>query len=188
MPNALGALTIVLLIAMVLTRVAILRRHGVAPMKFGAVDKTDFLIPPFVFFYVYLVFAAALHWPTIVHTQLFASRALAWLGVAMCVVALVLMFASLVSFGSSFRIGIDTDRPDSLVTDGVFAFTRNPIYLAFGLVVVGEFLILPHWILLLYVIGAFVLFHRQVLREESYLAQHYGEQYRVYCERVPRYL
>jgi protein-S-isoprenylcysteine O-methyltransferase Ste14 len=185
--NAVGALTIVVLIAMVLTRVAILRREGIAAMKFGAIDKSDFLIPPFALFYLYLVLAAALHWPTVIHNVLFVSPALAWLGVALCAAGIALMLVTLASFGTSFRVGIDVDEPDALVTSGIFAFTRNPIYVAFGIVLLGELLILPHWILLVYLVAGIALFHRQVLREEQYLASRYGEAYRSYCERVPRY-
>jgi protein-S-isoprenylcysteine O-methyltransferase Ste14 len=32
------------------------------------------------------------------------------------------------------------------------------------------------------------LFHRQVLLEEAYLQQHYGQEYLEYCHRVRRYL
>jgi hypothetical protein len=46
-----GALTIVLLVGMVLTRVFLLKRQGIKPMKFGTIDKTDFLILPFAFFH-----------------------------------------------------------------------------------------------------------------------------------------
>jgi hypothetical protein len=31
---------------MVLTRISVLRRQGIKAMKFGNMDKTDFLIPP----------------------------------------------------------------------------------------------------------------------------------------------
>jgi hypothetical protein len=44
MPRYLGALTIVLLIGMVLTRVALLKRRGISAMKFGEIDRTDFLM------------------------------------------------------------------------------------------------------------------------------------------------
>ncbi len=60
MPEYLGALTIVLLLGMVLTRVFLLKRQGVRAMKFGTIDKTDFLIPPFAFFYFYACWLARL--------------------------------------------------------------------------------------------------------------------------------
>lgn len=60
MQACLGALTILVLVVMVLGRVAMLRRQGVRAMNFGKQDKTDFIIPPFAFFYFYLVFANAL--------------------------------------------------------------------------------------------------------------------------------
>ena len=33
--------------------------NGIQAMKFGEIDKKDFLIPPFAFFYFYIVFGAA---------------------------------------------------------------------------------------------------------------------------------
>jgi protein-S-isoprenylcysteine O-methyltransferase Ste14 len=101
---------------------------------------------------------------------------------------LFLLFLSLVSFGKSFRVGIDQDYPDKLVTTGIFAFSRNPIYLAFGFVLLGQFLVFSNWILLVYMVAAIWLFHRQVSREETYLRNHYGKQYSEYCDRVRRYL
>ena len=62
MPNRLGALALTFMIAMVLTRVVLLRRQGVQAMRFGQIDKTDFFIPPFALFYFYIVFAAAFGW------------------------------------------------------------------------------------------------------------------------------
>ena len=59
MPKYLGALTIVLLLGMILTRVFLLKGQGIKAMKFGNIDKTDFLIPPFALFYFYVLFSAA---------------------------------------------------------------------------------------------------------------------------------
>jgi protein-S-isoprenylcysteine O-methyltransferase Ste14 len=188
MTHALGALTIVLLLGMVLTRVAVLRRRGVVATKFGAIDKTDFLIPPFAFFYLYVIFASALQWPSVMRSTLFTSSVAAWVGVGLCGCGLVLMLATLIAFGSSFRIGIDEDRPDALLTTGIFALSRNPIYVAFATVLAGEFLVLPNLLLLLYLLAGAALFHRQVLREETFLAAHYGSEYDAYRSRVHRYL
>jgi protein-S-isoprenylcysteine O-methyltransferase Ste14 len=187
MPGYLGALAIVVLLGMVLSRVVLLRRQGIAAVKFGVIDKTDFLIPPVMLFYFYLVFAHAFGWPSVAKTPLFHSAPLAWIGVAACAAGLLLLLWSLVSFQRSFRIGIDTDKPDALITSGVFAFSRNPIYVAFALVLVGEFLIFPHRILLAYVAGFAAIVHRQVLREEDYLKAHYGRDYLDYSQRVRRY-
>jgi protein-S-isoprenylcysteine O-methyltransferase Ste14 len=188
MPKYLGALAIVLLLGMVLIRVFLLQRQGIKAMKFGSTDKTDFLLPPFVLFYFYVLFAAAFDWPNIGVRPFFHSEAAAWTGVLFCLAGLLLLLWSLISFRRSFRIGIDTDHPDKLVVDGVFAVSRNPIYVAFTMVLIGEFLIFPYWISLIYLIAAAGLMHRQVLREEDYLKGHYGEAYEQYCHRVRRYL
>jgi len=157
-------------------------------MKFGNIDKADFFIIPFAFFYFYLVFAAAFNWPTVSAQEFFHSETVAWVGVLFCLAGLLLMLWSLISFRQSFRIGIDMDRPDSLITDGAFAFSRNPIYLAFAIILTGQFLIFSNWISLIYIGAATWLFHRQVLREEEYLGRHYGHAYADYCNRVRRYL
>jgi protein-S-isoprenylcysteine O-methyltransferase Ste14 len=188
MPRYFAALTIVLLIGMVLTRVQLMKRRGIKAMNFGNIDKKDFLILPFALFYFYLVFAAAFDLPTVSMQEFFHSEVLAWIGVFLCLTGLVLFSWSLVSFGRSFRVGIDVDHPDKLITTGVFAFSRNPIYVAFGSIVIGQFLIFSNWILLVYTCAAVWLFHRQVFREEKYLKKHYGQEYSQYCDRIRRYL
>ncbi|HZR56098.1 MAG TPA: isoprenylcysteine carboxylmethyltransferase family protein [Terriglobales bacterium] len=188
MPRYLGAITLILMLGMVVGRLLLLKKQGIAAMKFGSTDKTDFLIPPFALLYFYLVFAAAFGLPTVSTKQMFHAEITEWLGVASCLAGLSILLLSLISFGRSFRVGIDTTRPDKLVTDGIFAHTRNPIYVAFAFILIGQFLILSSWILLLYVVAGFWLFHRQVLREEEYLRKRYGEEYALYCSRVPRYL
>lgn len=184
----LAVLTIILMLGMVLARVGMLRRRGIEAMNFGKIDKTDFLIPPFALFYFYCVFAAAFNLPGISQQEIFRSGAIEWVGVVVCFAGLAVLLWSLISFGLSFRVGIDATHPDKLITSGVFAFSRNPIYVAFGLILAGQFLIFSSWILLIYLLAAIWLFHRQVLREEEYLARHYGKEYADYCKKVRRYI
>nr|WP_280167657.1 isoprenylcysteine carboxylmethyltransferase family protein [Priestia megaterium]MDH3183453.1 isoprenylcysteine carboxylmethyltransferase family protein [Priestia megaterium] len=101
---------------------------------------------------------------------------------------LVLFSLSIILFGKSFRVGIDEEKPGELITTGVFAISRNPIYTAFGFVLIGTFLILPNWILLLYVFAGVWLFNRQVQLEEKSLKKIYGEEYEAYCKKVRKYL
>lgn len=188
MPHHLAALTLILLIGMVLTRVWLMNRQGIRAMKFGNLDKKDFLIPPFALFYCYIIFAESLPLPAVSSQEFFRSDFSAWIGVALCTGGLGLLIWSVISFGRSFRVGIDTDRPDRLITSGIFAVRRNPIYVAFAAVLLGQFLIFPNWILLVYMAAATWLFHRQILREEEFLKEHYGAEYANYCRQVRRYL
>lgn len=188
MQRYLAALTLVLFLGMVLTRVALMKRKGTRTIYFGNLDKNDFLIPPFVLFYFYVVFAAAFHWPSVSDQQCFHSEVASWVGVLLCLAGLSLLLGSLVSFGKSFRIGIDIERPDKLITTGVYSYSRNPIYVAFAIVLIGQFLVFSNWILLVYLFAGFWLFHRQVLREEDSLRTTYGTSYEEYCGRVRRYV
>jgi len=188
MPKYFAALTIVLMLGMVLTRVLMMRRRGIQAMNFGKIDKTDFLIPPFALFYFYNVFANAFNLPAVSTQQFFHSEIISWIGVFLCLAGLLLLLWSLISFGQSFRVGIDVEHPDKSITSGIFAFSRNPIYVAFALILLGQFLIFPNWILLIYLGAGIWLFHRQVLREEDYLKKHYGREYLEYGKRVRRYL
>jgi protein-S-isoprenylcysteine O-methyltransferase Ste14 len=188
MQGSVAALAIVLLLGMVLVRAWLMRRQGINAFHFGSTDKTDFLIPPFALFYFYTVFAAAFHLPTVSRQEFFRSETLSWVGVLLCLAGLFLLLLSLVSFGKSFRVGIDRDHADELVTTGIFGFSRNPIYVAFWIFLLGQFLVFPNWILLVYLIAAAWLFNRQVLREEEYMRNHYGQQYLDYRNRVRRYL
>lgn len=188
MPEYFAVLTIVLMMGMVLARVMLLRKKGIQAFKFGKLDKTDFLLPPIALFYFYLIFANAFNLPTVSTQKFFDSELIAWLGVLLCLAGLALLLWSLVSFGKSFRVGIDTEQPDRLITNGVFAVSRNPIYVAFMLILLGQFLIFSNWILLVYLVAGVLVIHRQVLREEEFLKQHYGKDYLAYCSRVRRYL
>lgn len=188
MPGYLAALTLVLMMGLVISRVVLLRQQGVEALKFGVTDRSDFILPPFALLYFYLIFAASFGLPTLSRQRFFESEAVAWVGVVFCFAGLLLLLGAIVSFGRSFRVGIDPDRPDQLVTTGLFAYTRNPIYVAFGTILMGQFLIFPNWILLVYLVLGIAIFHRQVLREETYLRQHYGSSYDDYTRRVRRYL
>lgn len=80
-------------------------------------------------------------------------------------------------------------RPPALVTAGPYRFTRNPIYIGFVLVYFGLSIVLTSvWILLLLFPVLLILQRGVVQREEAYLERKFGDAYRAYAERVPRWL
>lgn len=183
-----GAFAILVLAGIAITRIAMLKKRGIRAMRFGETDKSDFLIPPFVLFYFYTVFAHTFGLWTPGGPAFANMPLIAWAGVFACISGLAVFYWSLISFGDSFRVGIDDKSPAKLITTGVYEVTRNPIYLAFGLFVLGQFLIFPNLVTLIFMVCFGALAHRQVLREERFLRLHYGQFFEDYCGRVRRYL
>jgi len=190
MLNYLSVPALILLVALAAGRGFILRKRGINAFVFGVSDKSDFLLMPVValFFYTVLACAFGLPFPAMLKTPFFENVIVGWLGMALCVASLIWFAVTLKAFGDSFRIGIDETAPDKLVTGGVFAVSRNPIYLAFISFILGMLFVYPNiTILLVFILFALVI-HRQILREEKFLRGHYGEEYEAYCRRVNRYL
>lgn len=187
MPKHLGALTLLLVAAMVIIRIRLMKKQGIDAFQFGKIDKTDFIIPPFVLFYFYTIFANAFDLPLVSTQELFPIMSIRWAGVFICFAGLLLFLWSILSFGQSFRVGIDPDTPNKLITTGVFTYTRNPIYVAFISILLAQFLIFSNPVPLIYLLAAAWLINRQILREEDFLKEHYGEAYTEYCKRVRRY-
>jgi protein-S-isoprenylcysteine O-methyltransferase Ste14 len=76
----------------------------------------------------------------------------------------------------------------ALVTDGIFRFIRNPMYVALILFVAGlAILTASDWMLVMCIPLAFTLHVGVVRREERYLEAKFGAAYRRYCDSVPRY-
>jgi protein-S-isoprenylcysteine O-methyltransferase Ste14 len=77
----------------------------------------------------------------------------------------------------------------ALVVTGPYAFTRNPIYIAFVIAYFGLAIMLTSlWVLLLLIPILAILQRGVVEREEAYLERQFGDAYRKYQARVPRWL
>jgi protein-S-isoprenylcysteine O-methyltransferase Ste14 len=110
------------------------------------------------------------------------------IGATLLLAAPILYAAALHSLGESWRMGIDCDQPGPLVADGVYAWSRNPIYAAFFLLIGGACLIHGRVIDVLVGAALILLIHGIALREERFLSGRFGEDFRAYRQRVGRYL
>ena len=76
----------------------------------------------------------------------------------------------------------------TLVTQGLFRHTRNPMYVGKFLMVLGAGIASNHWLALLAFTGAYSLMYQAVtLAEEDYLRTKFGSAFDDYCRRVPRW-
>ncbi|MBZ9895324.1 MULTISPECIES: isoprenylcysteine carboxylmethyltransferase family protein [unclassified Mesorhizobium] len=79
--------------------------------------------------------------------------------------------------------------PDHLVTTGPFGVTRNPMYLANTLLLIGvAFISGIVWFLPLAFVAAFVTQKVAVEKEEKMLSAKFGKKYRDYAKRVRRWI
>jgi protein-S-isoprenylcysteine O-methyltransferase Ste14 len=80
------------------------------------------------------------------------------------------------------------DPPRQLVVVGLYRWTRNPMYVAVTLILLGWALAFAETGLLIYAACVALAFElRVVLGEEPWLARTHGEAWRDYAERVPRW-
>ena len=102
-------------------------------------------------------------------------------------VALVIQAArQLVREGTAFDARKSTT---SIVTTGVYQFTRNPVYLSMMLLVVGIALILNSlWALLEVIPTGSALYLPAIRPEERYLERKFDGAYQSYRDAVPRWL
>ena len=79
--------------------------------------------------------------------------------------------------------------PDHLVTSGPFGITRNPMYLANTLLLIGvAFVSGIVWFLPLALIAAFATQKVAIESEEKVLFAKFGKKYRDYAKRVRRWI
>lgn len=77
----------------------------------------------------------------------------------------------------------------ALVTDGIFGWTRNPMYVGVSFVAIGLAIVFAFdWVLLLFAASLVLLHYGVILREEQYLEHKFGEEYHRYKSDVARYL
>src|SRR5262245_31380320 len=132
----------------------------------------------------------ALEWrvfPAPLQQRLLVAPPLQIAGAALVTAGAAVFILALVSFGESWRIGIDAKTPGGLVTTGLFALSRNPIFVFLDLYAFGTFLINGTLGFLLFALVLAAGIHYQILQEESFLLRNYGTAYHDYCRRTARY-
>lgn len=113
--------------------------------------------------------------------------AAAVIGTALSAAGCTLFLLSMLHMRDSWMAGIDESRRTPLVTDGVYAYSRNPAFVGFDLFYIGFSLLFSNALLLLFAfLGIFAL-HMQIRQEEAHMERTYGTAYREYRRRTGRY-
>lgn len=106
----------------------------------------------------------------------------AWLYVGLPIFALSLVMTVMIS------INFASTPADKPVTKGFYRISRHPIYLSAALMYLGIGIACASWVLLLCAILWIVFFHIVIPAEERFLIDQYGDAYREYMNKTPRWI
>jgi protein-S-isoprenylcysteine O-methyltransferase Ste14 len=101
-------------------------------------------------------------------------------GLPICLLALVM--------GLMFGLSFATAPLGKPISKGVYAISRHPGYFSFFLVCVGIGIACASWVFLLCALVWIVSWHFGVVEEERILLERYGDAYREYMNRTPRWI
>jgi protein-S-isoprenylcysteine O-methyltransferase Ste14 len=112
-----------------------------------------------------------------------------WLGAMVFALALALFAWAIITMTRAGS-NVPTNLPTTTIVDtGPYRFTRNPIYAAMVLGLIGLAIAFNSlWLLLTLVTFALIIHYGVVAREEAYLERKFGDAYRHYRSRVRRWL
>lgn len=82
------------------------------------------------------------------------------------------------------------DEPDVLVTEGIFQYSRNPMYLGFGIALAGVAVLIGGSVssLLLTALFLWITDRWYIAFEEQVMREKFGAEYDAYCQHVRRWL
>jgi len=101
-------------------------------------------------------------------------------GLPICLLALAMILM--------FSVSLVTAPHGEPITKGVYAISRHPAYFGFFLGFVGIGTACASWVFLLCALVHIVSWHFGVIEEERNLLERYGDAYREYMNRTPRWI
>lgn len=114
-------------------------------------------------------------------------RALETAAAGFFLIGFAVLAAAYRDLGDANKTGLPAEKT-MLRTGGIYAYSRNPLYLGLYLMTLGAVLYAGCAVVL--ALGCVAVFshHRSVLAEEKFLAERFGAEYEEYRRRVRRYL
>ena len=100
----------------------------------------------------------------------------------------IILFLSTFKLKSDLVFGLSSSDKHKLQTNGIYSLCRHPFYLGFIFILFSSCLLVPHYLNILAFLGAWIIHHFIMIKEEEYLGRQYGDEYIQYSKKVKRYL
>jgi len=153
-------------------------------------DNPGVIAPPPLLAVAVIVLGLLLDWllPAYMLTLVLSIVSRVVIGVVLIGAGLALIILANREFRSAGTHAEPWKASVALVTDGIFGWLRNPMYVGGTFFLVGlAILLASDWMLVMTVVFVVALHFGVVRREERYLEQKFGGAYRQYRDRVARY-
>jgi protein-S-isoprenylcysteine O-methyltransferase Ste14 len=127
----------------------------------------------------------------ITHWFSFADYVPSWpqfiLGILIGLAAWALFRQTHLALGRFWSVSLDIRAEHRLITEGIYAKLRHPMYSAFWLMALSQALFLPNWFAGCGgLVGFGYLFFARIGPEEKMMEDRFGLAYKSYCERTFR--
>jgi protein-S-isoprenylcysteine O-methyltransferase Ste14 len=103
-----------------------------------------------------------------------------FIGVSVFAIGIIINLLALYNYGVT-----PNNKP---IITGMYKISRHPLYLSWAIVLVGTSIATASWIFIVLTVIYHIPNHYLILGEEEYCLKTYGENYRKYKNKVPRYL
>jgi protein-S-isoprenylcysteine O-methyltransferase Ste14 len=152
-------------------------------------DNANIIAPPPFILIVLLAFGLAIHWVSPVGIMHLPLPLRLLIGLLPIIVSAIISVLSLqIMFKKKTAIN-PYKQTTSIIDEGPFSFTRNPLYVSIILFHFGfSVLVNSVWILLFLPVLLIILDRGVVLQEEKYLERKFGDEYLQYKRRVRRWI
>jgi protein-S-isoprenylcysteine O-methyltransferase Ste14 len=108
-------------------------------------------------------------------------------GIVLILLGNLLMLLTLHALKQSLRFGLNKSNLGKLVTSGIYAWSRNPLFLSINCLFIGILLIFPTPFFIAVSLLTLISIHFFILKEERFMHKNYGEEYKNYSKKVRRY-
>lgn len=116
-----------------------------------------------------------------------AHPVLRWAAAVLFIVSVLIVAIAQIQMGASWRIGVPKEGPGPLVARGLFAWSRNPIFVGMLGTALALFVWSPHILTAAVLAATWTLTLVQVRIEEEALREKHGDEYERYAAEVGRW-
>ena len=170
-------------------------KTGVNPLTFNKTDDAHgyngkvFTVISFLELVIVGIYAFKIEWSKYLLPFWYLENEILFkIGWGFLIISLIVVWFAQSQMANSWRIGIDEENKTELVTNGLFKYSRNPIFLGIMVANIGLFLILPNAFTMLIVALSTISINTQIRLEEEHLEKTHSDIYIQYKNKVRRWI